>query len=56
MTVLEERVRYVWNANTDTVRTCYFHPQLVIQVLKFQKTKGGASQMAQQESVFNTQV
>lgn len=52
MTVLEERVRYVWNANTDTVRTCYFHPQLVIQVLKFQK----ASQMAQQVSVFNTQV
>lgn len=52
MTVLEERVWYVWNANTDTVRTCYFHPQLVIQVLKFQKT----SQMAQQISVFNTQV
>lgn len=37
MTVLEERVWYVWNANTDTVRTCCFHPQLVIQVLKFQK-------------------
>lgn len=52
MTVLEERVRYVWNANTDTVRTCYFHPQLVIQVLNFQKT----SQMAQQVSVFNTRV
>lgn len=56
MTVLEERVWYVWNANTDTVRTCCFHPQLVIQVLKFQKTKRGASQMAQQVSVFNTQV